>query len=499
MTVAHDIVDLHPEVSSFLARKEYSSFVNGEYLAAQTNELISVHDPYSEEPIATIAEAGEPVVDIAAQAAVRAIKEWKKVLPNQKEKALFDYATLIEAHAEELAQLLVLEHGKLFSDAKKEVSAAVNCFRYYAGWSTKIEGSTLDVSLSGGDHFAYTKREPVGVVAAIAPWNVPIMMYAWKIAPALACGCAVIFKPSEFTPLTALRLAELSTSISHFPKGLINVVTGSGIKTGQAMIHHPSVAKVTFTGSSDTGRIIGQNAAKRLKSFTLELGGKNPVLVLDDADYTKVPGGICKGIFYNQGQVCVSGSRLFLPKAKFDNTLADMAGIASSMKLGSGFGPDTKLGPVVSEDHFKKVMQYIEEGKNDNIELVTGGHKGEGKGYFVEPTIFANTENKKVSVETEEIFGPVITAMPYDDFDDLLRKANDTIYGLSASIWTSNLHKAHRLIDQIKAGIIYVNSPVRSDPNLPLGGFKQSGIGKELGRSAIDAYTEAKSVCLHYS
>lgn len=331
------------------------------------------------------------------------------------------------------------------------------------------------------------------------PRNVPIMMYAWKIAPAIACGCSVIFKPSESTPLTALRLAELSTKISHFPKGLINVITGTGAITGQAIIQHPAVSKITFTGSSNTGRIIGQNAAKLLKPFTLELGGKNPVLVLDDADFSKVPAGVCKGIFYNQGQVCVSGSRLYLPKHKFENTLADIVGIASKMKLGSGFEADTTLGPVVSEDHFKKVIHYIEEGKTDNIEIVTGGNKGRNKGYFIEPTIFANTENKKVSVESEEIFGPVITAMPYDDIDDLVRKANDTIYGLSASIWTSNIHKAHTLIDKIKAGIIYVNSPVRSDPNLPLGGFKQSGIGRELGKSAIDAYTEIKSVCINYS
>jgi len=236
-----------------------------------------------------------------------------------------------------------------------------------------------------------------------------------------------------------------------------------------------------------------------LKDFTLELGGKNPVLVLEDADFSKVPAGVTKGIFYNQGQVCVSGSRLYLPKKHFDNTLADMAAIAQKMPLGNGLDANTKLGPVVSESHFNKVMAYIEEGKNDNIEVVSGGNKPFEKGYFIEPTIFANTENKTVSISTDEIFGPVITAMPYEDVEDLLTKANDTMYGLSASIWTSNLQKAHHLIDKVKAGIIYVNSAVRSDPNLPLGGFKQSGIGKELGKSAIEGFTKLKSVCINYS
>jgi len=323
------------------------------------------------------------------------------------------------------------------------------------------------------------------------------MMYAWKIAPAIACGCTVVFKPSEETPLTALRLAELSLA-ANIPEGVINIVTGTGAITGQAIINHPLVSKITFTGSTQTGRIIGQNAAKLLKDFTLELGGKNPVLVLDDADFSKVPAGVAKGIFYNQGQVCVSGPRLYLPKKQFDNTLADMAAIARKMPLGSGLEATTKLGPVVSEGHFQKVMQYIAEGKNDKMEVVAGGNRGLDKGYFVEPTIFANVDNQPVSVCTEEIFGPVIVAMPYEGIDDLLAKANNTPYGLSASIWTQNMSKAHHLIDKIKAGIIYVNSPVRSDPNLPLGGFKQSGIGRELGKTAIDAYTELKSVCIAY-
>lgn len=485
-------------VSAFLDKKEKACFINGSFQNTGNEQNIPVYNPATEEVIAYVPLANNETVNTAVQAANKAFEgSWAKLLPNQKEKLLLKYADCIEQNGAELAQLLVLEHGKLLGDAKKEVSAAVNCFRYYAGWATKIEGSTIDVSLSNGPHFAFTKREAIGVVGAIAPWNVPIMMYAWKIAPALACGCTIVFKPSEETPLTALRLAELSLEVG-IPEGVINIVTGDGVQTGQAIVNHPLVSKVTFTGSSAVGRIIGQNSAKLLKDFTLELGGKNPVLVLDDADFSKVPAGVAKGIFYNQGQVCVSGSRLYLPRKHFDNTLADMASIAQKMKLGNGLDASTKLGPVVSESHFKKVMGYIEQGKNDKMEVVSGGNRAFDKGYFVEPTIFANPDNQKVSVATDEIFGPVITAMPYDDMDDLLRKANDTEYGLSASIWTTDLRKAHHLIDKVKAGIIYVNSAVRSDPNLPLGGFKQSGIGKELGRSAIDGFTKLKAVCINY-
>ncbi len=487
------------ETQYFLTEQEKGAFINGKFHTDIVGDFVNVVNPATESVLAKVPICNAPIVNKAVEAAYDQLEKgvWSKLLANQREKMLLDYAGIIESHSAELAELLVLEHGKLLTDAKKEVAAAVNCFRYYAGWSTKLEGSTIDVSLSGGDHFAYTKREPVGVVGAIAPWNVPIMMFAWKIAPALACGCTVVFKPSEETPLTALRLAELSLE-AGIPNGVINIVTGKG-ETGQAIIEHPLISKITFTGATDTGKIIGQNAAKLLKEFTLELGGKNPVLVLDDADFTKVPAGVSKGIFYNQGQVCVSGSRLYLPKKRFDNTLADMASIAKKMKLGSGLEKETQLGPVVSESHFNKVMGYIEAGKKDNIELVAGGEPWKEKGFYVEPTIFANTANKEVSVATDEIFGPVITAMPYDGVEDLLQKANATEYGLAASIWTTNLKNAHYFADKVKAGIIYVNSAVRSDPNLPLGGFKQSGIGQELGKSAIEGFTKLKSVCINYS
>lgn len=486
-----------PKVQSFLNKDQLSLFIDGKQQPSQSGNKIAVHNPATEEILAYIPNASKEDTDLAVKTAYRTLKEgaWPKLLVNQREKIMLKYADIIEKNEPELAQLLVLEHGKLYADAKKEVSAAVNCFRYYAGWATKIEGSTLDVSLSGGSHFAYTKREPIGVIGAIAPWNVPIMMYAWKIAPALACGCTIVFKPSEVTPLTALFLAELSVE-AGVPEGVINIVTGDGQNSGNDIVSHPLISKITFTGSTEVGKIIGQGAAKNLKEFTLELGGKNPVLVLDDADITKVPKGAAKGIFYNQGQVCVSGSRIYLPKNKYDNFVADLGSIANEMKTGHGLDSASQMGPLVSQKHMRNVMRYIDSGKESGAEVVAGGAKLFDKGYYVAPTVFSNPENKNIDILTEEIFGPVIVAVPYDGIDDLIQKANDTSYGLAASVWTNNVSNMHKTLEKLNAGMIYVNSPVRSDPNLPLGGFNQSGIGNELGSESIKAYTRLKSVVI---
>jgi|TARA_B110000093_G_scaffold106898_1_gene114919 phenylacetaldehyde dehydrogenase len=488
-----------PRVKSFLSKKQLSLFIDGKQQAANTDKFIPVYNPATEDILTHIPNASTQDTEKAIKVADKALTtgKWPRLLANQREKMMLDYANIIEKNEPELAQLLVLEHGKLYADAQKEVSAAVNCFRYYAGWSTKIEGSTLDVSLGGADHFAYTKREPIGVIGAIAPWNVPIMMYAWKIAPALACACTIVFKPSEETPLTALFLAELSVE-AGIPEGVINVVTGDGQNAGNDIVKHPLVSKITFTGSTNVGKIIGQGAAKTLKDFTLELGGKNPVLVLDDADLNKVPKGATKGIFYNQGQVCVSGSRIYLPKNKYDNLLGDIGDIANNMKTGNGFDVNSQMGPLVSEKHMQNVMRYIDSGKTAGAEVVAGGNKLFDKGYYVAPTVFSNPNNKKIDILTEEIFGPVIVAVAYDGIDDLIQKANDTSYGLAASVWTNNVSNMHKTLEKLNAGMIYVNSPVRSDPNLPLGGFNQSGIGNELGSASIKAYTRLKSVVIAY-
>ena len=474
-----------------------SNFIGGKWQDGRSDFSFNVNNPATEEVIQSISEVNQEDIDLAISVAHHQIYEgeWHKMLPNKKEAILLKYADIIEQNTKELSEILVAEHGKLIGDAVKEVGATVNCFRYYAGWSTKIEGSTLDVSLGGANHFAYTKREPIGVVGAIAPWNVPMMMYAWKIAPALACGCAVVFKPSEETPLTALRLAELSQE-AGIPNGVINIVNGRGATVGDYLVKHPKIHKITFTGSTEVGKIIGQGAAKTLKEFTLELGGKNPVLVLDDADMNAIPKGAAKGIFYNQGQVCVSGSRIYLPKKKYDNLLGDIGVIADTMKVGNGMDSASQMGPLVSEKHMHNVMKYIDSGKNSGAEVVAGGKKLFDKGYYVAPTVFSNPENKNIDILTEEIFGPVIVAVAYDGIDDLIQKANDTSYGLAASVWTNNVSNMHNTLAKLNAGMIYVNSPVRSDPNLPLGGFNQSGIGNELGSASIKAFTRLKSVVI---
>jgi phenylacetaldehyde dehydrogenase len=464
---------------------------------------IAVQDPATEALLAKVPDTSASDVQTAVQSAHAALHHpsWQKMTPATREKILLDFADQIEKNAEAIACLLVLEQGKLLKDARGEVSAAVGCFRYFAGWATKIEGSTLQVSLTAPntDFFAYTKRQPVGVVAAITPWNVPVMMFAWKVAPALACGCTVVLKPSEETPLTALFLANLSTK-TGLPPGVLSVVTGYGHTTGDFLVKNHLINKVSFTGSGVTGKIIQKNAADHLARVTLELGGKNPVIVLEDADLKKVKTGVTRGVLYNQGQVCVAGSRLYLPKKHFDTMVADIATALSAVKISNGFDPKAEIGPLVSATHQKKVLDFVAAGHSEGLELATTrGILPPEKGYFVSPTLFANTQNRAVRVSQEEIFGPVLVAMPFDDIEDVIAQANNSLFGLSASIWTENLSAAHHLIDRIQAGVVFVNSPVRSDNNLPLGGFKQSGIGRELGHSAIEQYTELKSVCIAHT
>ncbi len=476
-------------------------FIDGRNIKSSSNITINVHNPADESVIATITDATLDEVNEAVFAANKALNNatWSKMTPSNRERMLLKWADLIEQVTKTIAEILVLEQGKLLKDALGEVDACVRCFRYFAGLATKIQGNTLDVSLiaPNTEYFAYTKREPVGVVAAITPWNVPVMMFAWKVAPALACGCTVVLKPSEETPLTALFLANLATEIG-LPNGVLNVITGYGHTVGDALVKHKDIHKITFTGSTETGKIIGKNAMQNLTRVTLELGGKNPVLVLDDADFSKVPASIARGIFYNQGQVCVSGSRIYLPHNQYDSLVNQLGDIAKKMPIGNGFDPNVAMGPLVSKTHQNRVLDFINKGKKDGVEVIAGGEKRYENGYFVEPTILANPMNIAMQIAQEEVFGPVLIAMPYDDMEDLIQKANDSEYGLSASIWSQDISKVHRVIDRLKVGMIYVNSPVRSDPNLPLGGYKQSGIGRELGASAIEQYTELKSVCIAY-
>jgi phenylacetaldehyde dehydrogenase len=340
-------------------------------------------------------------------------------------------------------------------------------------------------------------REPVGVVVGIIPWNFPLNMAIWKAIAALACGNTIILKPSEETPHSSLRLAELALE-ADIPAGVMNVITGYGHTAGNALVTHPDIDKVSFTGSTATGKKIGKAALDNMTRISLELGGKGPVIVLEDADIASVPSHIAKGIFYNQGQVCVAGSRVYVHKSHFDRVVEGVGDIASKMKIGSGLDEGVQLGPLVSQNQHQRVLNYIGQGLSDGASAAFGGHALEREGYFVEPTVLINT-NQHMSVVQEEIFGPVLVAMPFEDVNDVLAMANDSAYGLGASIFTNDLSKAHRLIKKIKAGNVFVNSPVRSDPNLPLGGYKQSGFGREHGTSIIDTYTELKSVVIGYA
>jgi acyl-CoA reductase-like NAD-dependent aldehyde dehydrogenase len=493
------IYTLSEAVQYFLRKQVHANFINGDFALDANAERIAILNPADETTLGSVTNTTHTDINDAVVAAKKGLLAWRKHTPAQRERILLLFADKIEQNALAIAELLVLEQGKLLRDAKGEVAAAVSCFRYFAGWATKIKGDTLDTSLTAPNtqFFAYTQREPVGVVAAIAPWNVPVMMFAWKIAPALACGCSVIFKPSEFTPLTAIFIAELTKDLG-LPPGVLNIVNGDGVQVGDYLVRHKGVDKISFTGSTATGKTIQRAAAERLARVTLELGGKNPVIVMPDADWSAARTGISRSALYNQGQVCVAGSRVYFPKKHFDNYAADLAQALSKTVVADGFSSDAGLGPVVSAAHLQKIMTYINGANTEGLDCLTGGNRALEKGYFVQPTLFANTQNTDATMLREEVFGPVLIAMPFEDTNEVIAAANDSPYGLSASIWTQNINAAHQLIDALQTGMIYVNSPVRSDNNLPLGGFKQSGIGRELGSSAIEQYTELKSVVIAY-
>lgn len=493
-------MELTKRLTEFLLKKHHSHFIDGEYAKASTSNYIEVINPASEEVIGQVALGGVDEVNNAVASAKKAFHHdspWRKMSPDDRGKILYRFSELIADHAESIAQLVTLENGKLLKDARSsDAGGAANTFRYYAGWCTKLEGETLDISQpqrGGKQNFAFTKREPIGVVAAIVPWNFPVSIAAWKVAPALAAGCTVVLKPSEETPLSALFLAELAME-AGLPPGVFNVITGDGQITGGSLTKHPDVKKITFTGSTTTGKIIGKSAMDNVTGVSLELGGKSPAIVFEDAiDLTQSANGVAAGIFRNQGQVCVAGSRVYIQKKVFDRVLTDISHAAEKMIISNGFDPDADLGPLVSKGHLEKVCSYIEKGKADGASLITGGERRKGKGYFLPPTIFSTVDNA-ITIAQEEIFGPVLTAIPFENMEDALRLANDSSLGLAATVWTKDISKAMKMINRLEAGVVYVNSPVRSDPGLPLGGLKQSGVGSELGKVGVYNYTTLKSV-----
>jgi phenylacetaldehyde dehydrogenase len=495
------VVDLPQPVQEFLDRPEHKLLIGGNWRSSLSGKTLDVVDPATGRTIAVVPDAGEEDVDEAVVAARTALDgEWSRLLPADRTDLMLALANLIGEHSETIAHLEALEQGKLLEFARLiEVDMAVDYVRYMAGWATKIEGSTIDLSVrmvEGPKYHAFTRREPVGVVAGIVPWNFPHLMAIWKIAPALATGCTVVLKPAEETPLTALFLGEL-ISEAGFPDGVVNVVTGFGESAGAALVKHPGIDKIAFTGSTAVGKQIGVEAMKNMTRVSLELGGKSPVLVLDDIGTDFIAPGMIGGLFFNSGQQCVAGSRLYAPKKRFDEIVGRVADMADFLRMGSPFDPNIHIGPLVSKIQQDRVLSYIESARDEGAEVVIGGKAPEAPGYFVEPTVVVNT-NHQMKVVREEIFGPVLVAMPYDDLDDLVNKANDTDFGLAASIWSQNISRVLELVPRIKAGTIWVNTHSVLDANMPFGGFKQSGIGREHGRAAIEEYTESKTVCIAY-
>jgi phenylacetaldehyde dehydrogenase len=473
--------------------------IGGRWVDAQAGGTLPVINPATEETIATVPAGQAADVNEAVSAAQSALNgSWSKLRPADRERLLFRLADAVEADAQHLAELESLDNGKTAAMARAvDVPCTVEFLRYMAGWATKIGGRTLDLSFPappGKRITAYTRREPVGVVGAIIPWNFPLLMAAWKVGPALATGCTIVLKPAEETPLTALRFAELAERVGY-PAGVLNIVTGEGLEAGAPLAAHKGIHKLAFTGSTEVGKRVGHSAVENMTRFSLELGGKSPVIVLDDANPDSAADGAAQAIFFNHGQVCTAGSRLFVQRRIFDRVLDRVVNTAQHIKLGPGLHPETQMGPLVSGHQRDRVLNYVETGVKHGAQAAAGSPRYSGQGFFVKPTVLigAGTDS---TVSQEEIFGPVLVASAFDDMEDVAELANCTPYGLGASIWSNNLAKVNDLVPRLQAGTVWVNCHNVVDPAMPFGGYKQSGVGREMGQEVIEAYTELKSVCM---
>ena len=488
-------------VTAFLGR-QHGLYIDGAWVAARGEGSLPVYNPATGTQIAATADADASDVDRAVQSAHKAFTSgvWSRRLPAERERILLRYADLLEQHAEELAQLETLEQGKSIAIARAfEVGSTLNWMRYTAGLATKLSGRTLDLSIpvpDGARYTAFTRKEPVGVVAGIVPWNFPLMIGMWKVMPALAAGCSIVIKPSEITPLTLMRMAELATE-AGVPPGVFNLVTGSGGVCGRVLTTHPLISKISFTGSTATGKGIAKSAVDRLTRITLELGGKNPAIVLKDADIQQVVEGLMMGSFLNQGQVCAASSRIYVEAPIFDQVAAAFEGAVKGLSVGPGMDPTFQINPLASQPHQAKVLAYLEDARRQDAELITGAKGPDASGFYVSPTLVINPDNQ-LKLTREEVFGPVLCLSRVDDVEQALALANDSDYGLTASLWTRDLNAAMNLTPRIEAGTVWVNSHTLIDANMPFGGFKQSGTGRDFGADWLEAFTETKSVCIRH-
>ncbi len=488
----HPIDSELPAFARTYLRDAKKLFIDGKFVDARSGKTFPVFNPATGDVLANVAEGDSADIDLAVSAARRAFDhgKWRKLSPSQRSRLIYRLADKMEERLEDFALLESLDNGKPLSIARvADVPMSVDNLRYMAGWATKILGDSIPLP---GQFLGYTRREPIGVAGQIIPWNFPLLMAAWKIGPALAAGCTIVLKPAEQTPLSALLLAELAAEVG-FPEGVFNVVTGYGETAGAAIAAHPDVDKVAFTGSTEVGKLIVKAAAGNLKKVTLELGGKSPNIIFADADIEQATAGAAFGIFFNMGQCCTAGSRLFVERSVFDQVTEGIAKAAEGMQVGHGLDHRTEIGPLVSDEQLDRVTGYIDSGIAEGARTLSGGGRVGDRGYFVAPTVIVDVK-PHMKIMREEIFGPVVAATPFDDPNEILDAANDTPFGLAAGVWTNNLGRAHKVAAGLRAGTVWVNCYNVFDPALPFGGFKQSGWGREMSHNAIECYTETKAV-----